>query len=599
MQAATAQTTDETERSEKRLLDLVVEYTAYEWWLVRYKGNEITCRFLIDHEGLPIEDEIRTWCGDKLGTEWERTKPCDLESDETIADCPGMYLLYFESMPAKRKITVDLPLPSVYISITGCDLVAPENSCESVPNLLLTGEEPLPNETIIGIHGVLNGEPFTCNSSPCSLPLHPTGDKGETFEFWADSSFGDSSPHYTAQIRVVLRGDFMSPDGPIYDSQLYYVDILSEQWRGGTQASCSQIWNSFPDVGGPAPWLTTPDDPSGLYSAVSLYYLAGMLIANGEVDASSCQDGGLVFGDELTASECGLDVAFSDVVEWQNRFDSDIILVANDTGVPAQLLKNVFSRESQFWPGIYSTYEEAGLGQMTEKGAETILLWNPSFFSQFCPLVLHQSRCDLGYGNITIDEQTMLHGALVTEVDASCPDCPAGIDLEAAHFSVRVFAEGMIANCEQVGRILNNITGKTAGELTSYEDLWRFTLVNYNAGPGCLSKAAKRAFLLGGPLDWLNIAARLEPACKTAIDYVEDISMDLSGVEPTATSWVFVARPLRTPTPRTFPTETPTLTPTITPTYYPGQPTYTATPTPQSYPVETGYPVFPTWGYYP
>jgi hypothetical protein len=41
---------------------------------------------------------------------------------------------------------------------------------------------------------------------------------------------------------------------------------------------------------------------------------------------------------------------------------------------------------------------------MTEQGADTVLLWNPEFFHEFCPLVLGQPAwafCDLGFGNYT------------------------------------------------------------------------------------------------------------------------------------------------------------------------------------------------------
>jgi hypothetical protein len=577
---------ESTPEAPKRLTTLKINFERHEWWLVRWKDNEITCRFLVEHEGLPIADEIRVWCGATLYNEWLATKPCTLSSPEqSLQSCPGLYLYHFTSYPASKEVKVELPLPSVWVSVTDCTPQPPGNRCESLPNLLLTGEEPLPNETIISIQGTLNGDPFICNGDACAIPLQPTGQGGVTVEFWADSSFGDASPKFSALVRVIPQGDFMSPEGASTDKPLYYVDVLSSQWRGGALASCSDIWGSFPPIGGPPPWLTTPQDPQELYSAVSLYYLAGMLIANGEVDASECRDGGL--STPLTASECGVRAAYEQVVAWQNRFDEEIWNVAQDTGVPAQLLKNIFSRESQFWPGIYQNYKEAGLGQLTEKGADTVLLWNPGFFEQFCPLVLHQSRCDLGFGNIKEEERALLRGALVGKVNAACADCPAGIDLSQAHFSIRVFAEGMIGNCEQVGRVLNNLTGRTAGSVATYEDLWRFTLVNYNAGPGCLATAVRKALSLGQPLTWQNVSAQLEPACQGAIKYVNDISEKLSGIQPTPTSWVYPGQP---PPQATVVTLPPGVTPVRQPTLPPGAtPLPGATPVPGASP-QPGYP---------
>ncbi len=590
-----------TPEAPKRQTTLQINFERHEWWLVRWKDNEITCRFLVEHDGLPIADEIRVWCGATLYNEWLATQPCSLASpNQTLQSCPGLYLYHFASYPASKEVKVDLPLPAVWVSVTGCTPQPPGNRCESLPHLLLTGEEPLPNETIISIQGTLNGNPFVCNGDTCAIPLQPTGQGGITVEFWADSSFGDASPKFSALVRVIPQGDFMSPDGASTDKPLYYVDVLSSQWRGGTLASCSDIWGSFPPIGGPAPWLTTPQDPQELYSAVSLYYLAGMLIANGEVDASECRDGGL--STPLTASECGVRAAYEQVVHWQNRFDEEIWNVAQDTGVPAQLLKNIFSRESQFWPGIYQNYKEAGLGQLTEKGADTILLWNPSFFEQFCPLVLHQNRCSLGFGNIKEEERALLRGALVGKVNAACADCPAGIDLSQAHFSIRVFAEGMIGNCEQVGRVLNNLTGKTAGSVATYEDLWRFTLVNYNAGPGCLANAVRKTLSLAQPLTWQNVSAQLEPACQAAIKYVNDISDRLSGVQPTPTSWVYPGQPPPQATVVTLPPGvTPVFQPTLPPgaTPQPGQTPQPGYPPPQPTPGQDyPYPVQPTPTFY-
>ncbi len=571
----------------KRLTTLNVSYTAYQWWLVRWKGNDITCQFTVDHDGLPIADEIKTWCGPSLYNEWKATQPCSLDSQ----NCPGLYLYLYSSSPAEKEVQVELPLPSVWVSISGCSPQPPDNRCDSPPELQLTGEEPLPNEVIISIQGTANGEPFVCNGDSCAIPLAPTGQQGITVEFWAESSFGDESPHFTAQVRVTAQGDFMSPEGSSSDSPVYYVDVLSDQWRGAPLASCSDTWQAFPDVGGPPAWLTTPPTADNLYSANTLYYLAGMLISNGDVDASACADGGL--DSSRVASTCGLQVAQDQVTAWQNKFDNDIFQAAQDTGVPAQLLKNIFNRESQFWPGIYQSYKEAGLGQLTENGADTILLWNPDFFNQFCPLLLQQDRCDLGFGNLSVNEQALLRGGLVSKVNATCEDCATGIDLTQASFSVKVFAEGLKGNCEQVGRIITNVTSEYPGQLSTYSDLWKFTLVNYNAGPGCLANAIQTTYSQGKPLDWDSVTGNLEEACQGAIQYVDDISSMVPEVQPTPTSWVF---PGQTPA---SPGVSPTSPPGVTST--PG-PTATPSPTSQGYPAVTqpatptpeGYPAVPT-----
>jgi len=578
---------------------ITVDYTAQEWWLVRWKNDDITCRFMVDHEGLPTADEVKTWCGTTLENEWVHTKPCNLEEyGGDIKKCPGLYMNYFQSYPSTREVEVELPLPNVWLTLQDCELISPYNTCESLPSLRFIGEESLANEAIIRIQGTIDHEPFSCAGDVCSIPISPTGPNGVEIEFWADSSFGDSSEVFTALVRLMPWGDFMAPDGSADDQQLWYVDVISDQWRGTKAASCTETWQVFPDLGGPAPWLLTPQEPKDLYTTVSFYYLAGMLINSGEVDATYCPNEGMET--EITANSCGVQAAYDKVIEWQNHFDEEIFNAAGETGVPAQLLKNVFSRESQFWPGIYSTYQEAGFGQLTTNGADTVLLWNPSFFNQFCPLVLGQDRCDLGFGNIKPDEQAMLRGALVQKVNSSCPECPVGIDLSQANFSVRIFAEGLIANCEQVGQIIRNVTGDDPGNVSSYEDLWRFTLVNYNAGSGCLGDAITQSISRSSVLDWDLVSSNLSEGCQGSIDYVNDISVAESGLQPTPTSWVqfgtpsslqltAIASQQATPIPGAAVTPAPTSqrTPNVSPTPTVGSYPANPTPTTGGYPPQT------------
>jgi hypothetical protein len=200
-----------------------------------------------------------------------------------------------------------------------------------------------------------------------------------------------------------------------------------------------------------------------------------------------------------------------------------IFTAAQDVGISAQLLKNIFSRESQFWPGVTPQRPEAGLGQLTDNGADTTFLWNRPFFEQFCPSVLGSTTCQKGYSHLTSAQQATLRGALVQSVDAFCADCALGIDLNEAEESVMIFAETLLANCAQTGMVLD-LNYSNPGYIPTYEDLWRFTLVNYNAGPGCLGLAVDQTSTSGEPLDWEHVSSHLTPACQGASDYVNNIS---------------------------------------------------------------------------
>ncbi|MBI4926396.1 MAG: hypothetical protein HY835_01430, partial [Anaerolineae bacterium] len=516
-----AEDPEPTPEVQVRKARIAIEFIRTDWWLVEWTDNEIWCRLSVEHEGIPTYNEIEGLCGKRTANYWLSSVPCNL-AEKTAAQCPGLYFIQMGAQPGRREIEVELPLPEVFVSVDGCNPLEGERRCTTLPNLVFNGVEPLPNETIVAIQGTINGQPFTCADGACRLPLQPTGLEGVTVEFWADSSFGDSSPHYEAKVRLVPWGDFMNPEGDGQDPSAWYVDVLSSQWTGGDVASCSYTWQAFPDLNGPPEWLLSPTEAADLVTQSGYYYLAGALITNGVADASTCLDGGLQALN--LASACGVEAARPYLEQWQNRFDGEILQASQDTGIPARLLKNVFARESQIWPGFFTSINEAGLGQLTEQGADTVLLWNPDFFQQFCPLVLHQSYCDLGWGNLKRPEQAMLRGALLRKVNAACPDCPTGIDISDASTSVNVFAEGMLANCEQTGQILRNLTGQDPGRVSSYEDLWRFTLVNYNAGPGCLSNAIRLAQANGRPLDWASVTTYLEPGCQAAIGYVEDIS---------------------------------------------------------------------------
>lgn len=503
-----------------RYTTIRVDITLHEWWLIAWKDNNVYCSFYADHEGLPNSNDILSACGEQLFAEWQAySAPC---SQQEISACPGYYLLEISSKASQKEITVKLPPPQVWVSLENCN-PDPDGWCATQPTLVLTGEEPLPDEVITSLQGFAGDDAFSCTGSRCTFNLEQTDSEGIELQFWANSSHGDTSQSFSASVRVLTQG------GGENDAQLvqrWYVDVLSPQWTGSQIASCALSWDAFPPAEGLPQWLTTPDSPEELVSSVSYAYLAGNLISQGQVDVSACLDGGL--DESGAASACGLTAAETTVRDWQNQFDKLILDTSQTTNVPAQLLKNLFSRESQFWPGAARPGTDSGLGQLTENGADTALLWNHTFYLEFCPLVLDRDVCvATPYSNLSAGQQSLLRGALVASVDASCQNCPLGLDLSRANFSVAVFGRAMLANCEQTGKIVQNLTGKVPGQALSYEDLWRLTLVNYNAGAGCLSDAleiAQDQATDAAPLGWESISGALAPACQGAINYVDDIS---------------------------------------------------------------------------
>ncbi len=499
-----------------RFIIITVEYTVYEWHMLTWKGKKFACAVMVEHEGMPLPWEVYRDCGKTVYEKWITQPLCNIHD---INNCVGYYALLIGTRQKEKEIAIQLPAASAWISLEDCEPVfsTGTNFCETKPTLVIRGLEPLPNESITRIEGTYDGQPFYCeDTDTCKFRIPETDDDGVTVEFWSYSSYGDSSPVYKAQVRVKR----VYEDDP--DQLYWYVDVLSSQWEGHAVATCSDVWGVFPPVGGAPKWLSTPKQSEELSSDIPYTYLAANLILQGAVDATACPDGGLAPGNVV--NQCGLEAARDAVRQWQNQFDELILSAARETGVPARLLKNLFARESQFWPGIYQEVGDVGLGQLTENGADTTLFWNRSFFNQFCPLVMNSSVCSKGYMAMAEEEQLELRRALVRSVNASCEECPLGFDLTQAGFSISVFAHTLLANCEQAAQVIYNYTGKIPSEAATYEDLWKFTLVNYNAGGGCLAEAISSAEGLGLDLTWENVSPYLTGACAGAVGYVNDIS---------------------------------------------------------------------------
>ena len=179
-----------------RTTTIIVPYTEYEWWLISWSNNDVVCRIYADHEGVPTTEEVFRDCGTKLGKLWQITPPCKISNEESTptTDCKGLYLYLYSYQPQEKEVIVELPEPVVWVDLEGCTPTPPTNFCPKIPNLLLIGEEPLPNEDIVAIHGTYDGEPFVCPEQSCSLPLRATPLLGSVVEFWACLLYTSPSP---------------------------------------------------------------------------------------------------------------------------------------------------------------------------------------------------------------------------------------------------------------------------------------------------------------------------------------------------------------------------------------------------------------------
>ena len=492
-------------------------YIEYDWWLIYWQNDVVACELGIDHEGEPNWLEIYNLCGEKIFNQWLESSPCEASLSTESSACGGMYTQLIGSQEKNKEILVDLASPEVRAHLRDCISIRGTDLCANLPALVITAEEPLPNESIDNVQGNLNGIPFFCYGDACEIPLRKTGDKGVSLEFWAESSYGDSSEHYSGRIRVAESLDELS------STKGWRVDIVSDQVDLSNVKGCAKVWGSFHPLGTPPEWLSSPPHPILLETDLPYTYLAGQLIQQGYVDTSDCEGYGLL-GNGY-ASPCGLEKSRTLVRLWQNAFDDYIVQASRDTGIPSQLFKRIFARESQFWPETRSVvYDEYGLGHINELGADATLLWNRKFYDQFCPLVLEESVCTIGYSNLDDWEKVLLRGALLAEMEIDLPLQGEIIDPEQAQSSVQLFSETLLGNCNQVGQMITYQTDRVPGELLSYEDLWLLTLVNYHSGSGCLAQAITEVYDLGKPLNWTNISASLQTNCPGGLDYVSDIA---------------------------------------------------------------------------
>jgi hypothetical protein len=268
-------------------------------------------------------------------------------------------------------------------------------------------------------------------------------------------------------------------------------------------------------------WLYFPASPDELATQENYGFLAGRLIANGTVDASDCPLNGL--NPNGYANGCGLERAQDLVFMLQNVYDDEIVEVGREVGTPPVMLKQIIRYESQFWPVRFGFYHW-GLGHLTLIGASNAIQWSPELYNDLCEQV-YNGPCPQSYNQTFLGFDNLLSGQLLSLMDATCPDCEYGIDVEKAENSIYYVGQALMSYCKQTSQIVFNVTDQHSSFNVDYATIWKMTLVNYNAGPQCVFDALDAVYTpTTTQISWNAFAANLTSAtCKKGLEYAESI----------------------------------------------------------------------------
>jgi hypothetical protein len=215
-------------------------------------------------------------------------------------------------------------------------------------------------------------------------------------------------------------------------------------------------------------------------------------------------------------------------------------------------LKTLLEVESQFWPGNQRFYLlEFGLGQVNQLGLDPLLRFDNGAFQTACLAAL-STTCSVPYVRQPVELQDMLRGALINMFDATCPTCTRGLDLARAQLSISWIARVLRADCQQTKSIL-----LARGYTATYEDYWKFTLLSYHSGAGCLDDAVVAVRDSDEPMDWQHVARKLDCALDGQ-KYVDGFWADLNSfdlyrytpVEPAHVMYVPIPTATPAPPPR-------------------------------------------------
>ena len=447
--------------------------------------------------------------GNLVTSEGTPTAVDSLPVKTTIADSGQTATAVVTAIPTSTVTSFVQPtLPVSTPSELYAFIQAPEGPVDQ-PYVILVAFQNVLNPSI-EIRGAVNANEFICRGSPCAVPV-PTS---SIILFRAFSSTGDTSEEVSATVRVEL-----SADG-------YYIYLDTVSQFASFSDSCLRFWR-FQDYTDPV-WAEFVQYPYLLNTNKTLHHLVTQLIIHGAVDVGGCPAGGLNIGLNWPTG-CGLERAQDAMIGWQNQYDEYIWLASKDVGIPPKILKTLIEVESQFWPGNQRFYvDEFGLGQLNQLGVDVLLRRDPALYQEVCSTVLDD--CAMPYSLMTSQNQAIMRGAFINSIDAVCPTCENGGDLNVAKQSIPFIAQVLHANCETVKIIADaNRPADYIDDLEDpYSDFWKFTLFAYHSGVTCFERAVKET-PDGLPLSWENLSANID--CAGGADYVDGLWGNLLSFE--------------------------------------------------------------------
>ncbi len=477
------------------------------WQMAYWESYETACTIILDEDRQPTNDEIRRACGDSLYQTWLTTPACNRNTglDGKPQDCYGLFLRRVGQKEREDPVSAALinyqtqNLRRIRFDVANVNC-SPGSACDQKPELLLIARGPDDNDSMIdSVHIRISSFEGACKGNACQIRLPLTEGPGVWLEYWAMDSSGYQSDHFWLKFRIVQGWD---------ESEHYYYDVIGDAFPDAS-AYASEVWFTFPTAGRKLP-AVLEKVPTADYLMTKYAYslLASKLLRFGKVDASSCPNYGLNL--DGMPNGCGELITARTVFEYQNQYDQLLFDAARKQKVPPRVVKGLIAQESQFWPVSEVPYEY-GLGMLTESGADMLLRWNTNYYLNLCAQTFRMDidKCFGGFSNLTEEDQIILRGVVISKI---------GTDEE-----IEVLAAAVRGSVYQVNQVVTNATGQSPAEVSSYEDLWKFTIANYYSGSGCLLNAMKLCTAYKLSLNWENVKRFMTGQCQNAAIYVDRV----------------------------------------------------------------------------